>query len=178
MMKLQIIPLAILAICLGCDREKPKSSESTGSAAQHQSAHSRPPEPKFISVSQIIDVVPKNLRPDGGEEWTDLKIAAANEILADKAVNQLTLTHAKVDYAELTPGGEYAGFPRMLAQQPEGVDTHVTLWCYFPKKALADAAELKKNDFVAVTGKIAYAKFDHNRALTINLTDCDATKPK
>jgi len=139
-MRIVLVTTVLAAITLGCEKEK---SQATAPSEPQQpttarieptlptpqtAVSSRPevtstpvpaaPVKKFDSVSEILNAVPENLRPNRPEEWSDLKLAAANNVLAGRVLNHPALIQINVDQAEITPGGEYAGLPRVLAQQP------------------------------------------------------------
>jgi hypothetical protein len=175
MFKSAIIVLTAGIVVCGCDRQKATSSQSTEAPAATSAAPAAAPvaPASFAGIAEIFDAVPKDMVPGTKDDWNDLRVAAANSALSSKALNRKITATIKVQNAEITPGGEYAGLPRVIAEQPAGIATPVIFWCYFPKSAVEKLARIHKGDEIKIIGKITYSQFDGNRALTINVNDCD-----
>jgi hypothetical protein len=70
---------------------------------------------------------------------------------------------------------EYAGLPRIRADQPPIEQIPVNLWAYFPADSIEQANHLKVGDTVRVTGTITRADLireGSNARLNIDLSKC------
>ncbi|HXE56328.1 MAG TPA: hypothetical protein VN541_25095 [Tepidisphaeraceae bacterium] len=189
----------LVAIIAGCQPHSAPPSAQTGprpvatgetapdSTAAGAAATTRPSSTsgrEFTSVPAMFDVIPATFLSDASGNWTDLKIAAANRVLAREVLGHPAKLTARVKAAGIAPGTfdrRLTGLPRTHLSQPAIGETPVTLYAYFPKACIEHVATINPGEQITVSGAVSRAELTrepngHGVRLNVDLGGCQIAK--
>jgi hypothetical protein len=192
---------SVLLICVlaGC---QPQHSPEVMAAGDHPAAAPAPtgnpvestgppstglttaPGREFTSIAAIFSVVPPTIRPGPAGNWTELKISAANRVLAREALGRPARIAARVRSVGIAPGTfnpRYAGLPRTRLAQAALGQIPVTLYAYFPPRATEQLAAINPGDSIVASGTLCRADLTpepngNGVRLNVDLIDCHSSR--
>lgn len=135
---------------------------------------------EFTSVSAMFDTVPAAIRPGPSGEWTKLKVAAANDVLARDVLGHAGRITARAQVVGIAPGTvnpRVAGLPRARLAQAAIGEIPVSLYVYFDANAKGQVAAINPGDQIAITGTISRVQLTgepngHGVRLNVDLMNC------
>ena len=142
------------------------------------------PGREFTSVSAIFAVIPATILPGPAGNWTEVKINAANRVLAREVLGHPARIAGRVRSIGIAPGTfnpRYTGLPRTRLGQPAIGEIPVTLYAYFPPSSTEQLAAINPGDPIAATGTLSRADLTaepngHGIRLNVDLIDCHASR--